>query len=399
MKLADTFYIPRSGRYTNPKNTNDCLPIVYGDLTDGSNGNWELPCIDTVNFVYCFAAHEVLSVAGGNSISIYADDVLVAGANYTFDESDNYETQGLIAKVTFTSDQSNKKITARGKGKVLTGTTLMTNIVDILNDFLMVWCGFTASVYESTSKSIASNKILTCGYKAAGVIDDDDVVWDVIQDMVASFLGSVFVDGSGLLVISIDDDAIISGTAGIINKADISFKNAVQKLENIINQCPADYGRNYCEGDEFKYHADDIAYADLASQAIYGVRKPKDPYKFYWCRDLATVYAIQTIIVSRFASPLWEVTLDDNTLKRLHIDAGDIVSATLSYLYDSDGVPLINHHWRVLTAKPDTGKGIINYKLLQTGRYDYIPVFYPADGSVLADGTHLAGLDRDMTTY
>jgi len=118
--LDDTFYLDRASRYSSPLNSNDRLPIPYGDLTDGSTGVWTLPCIDTANFVYCFGDCEVLTVAGGNSISIYADGVLVNPADYTFDESNNYEAKGLISTITFTSDQANKVISARGKGKVLT---------------------------------------------------------------------------------------------------------------------------------------------------------------------------------------------------------------------------------------------------------------------------------------
>ncbi|HPZ00287.1 MAG TPA: hypothetical protein PLS28_02330 [Clostridiales bacterium] len=117
MTLNDTYYLSRSGRYNNPLNTNDRLPIVYGDLTDGTSGNWILPCIDTVNHVYCYADHEVLSVADGNSVSIYKDGVLVDPGDYVFDESDNYEFEGTIAKITFSTDQGNAVISARGKGK------------------------------------------------------------------------------------------------------------------------------------------------------------------------------------------------------------------------------------------------------------------------------------------
>jgi len=204
MKLTDTLYLARAGRYSSPKNTNDRLPIVYGDLTDGNEGIWPLPCIDTTNFVYCYAAHAVLSVANGNSISIYADGVLVDPANYTFNQSNNYESQGIIATVTFTSDQESKTISARGKGKD-SGGILLDNIIDILEDFLRIECGFDLSIFEATAKSTARAKCEGQIYKAAGVINGDIEVWQQIIQMMGSFLGSAWLNGQGQLVLHIDD--------------------------------------------------------------------------------------------------------------------------------------------------------------------------------------------------
>jgi len=103
VKLTDTFYIGRSDRYSTPENSGEALPIVYGAVTGAAyKGLWKLPCIDTANYVYCFADHEVLPFADGNAISVYIDDELVDPADYAFDESNDYESLGAIATVTFT---------------------------------------------------------------------------------------------------------------------------------------------------------------------------------------------------------------------------------------------------------------------------------------------------------
>ena len=209
MNLRDTFYLPRAWRYSGAKTSNACLPLVYGDLTDGDEGVWSLPCIDTANFIYCYAAFPVLSVAEGNAVSIYADGALVEPSGYTFIESTDYQGQGAIATVAFAADQANKVISARGKGKAA-GGVLIENIVEIVDDILVGQNGFVgADLYEATRKAAAAQVFDAQGYKAAGVIEGDVVLWDLIRDMMGSFLGSAYLNGEGRLVLEIDTGLII----------------------------------------------------------------------------------------------------------------------------------------------------------------------------------------------
>lgn len=394
--LSDTFYLKRAGRYNNSLNSNDRLPIVYGDLTDGTGGIWSLPCIDTTAFVYCFAAHEVMSVVEGNSVSIYVNGDLENPANYTFDESNDYESEGAIATVTFTADQGNSIITARGKGKDASGT-LIENIIDIVNDFLTVENDFTSAIYEASAKARASQIFTAQAYAAAGVIDQDRSIWEIIVEMMASFLGSAYLNGEGELVLEIDDGAISQyGQAGIIPKSDIKIIDARQRLENLINQCPSNYSYDYVTR-EFKSQTDETAHADTASQNIYGKREPNTPYQFYWCRDITTVQAVQDIIVGKFKNPVYEIEIEDVTLKRAHLDIGDVFIATLEDLYDTNENQLLNHYWRCTSVKPDYLRGSIRFRGLQT--VYFLTYAYLADGTYDADGSIKAGGDRDTTIY
>ncbi len=400
LTLQDTFYLPRAGRYANPLNTNDRLPLVYGDLTDGANGNWKLPCIDTLGFVYCFAAHEVLSAANGNSITIYEEGMELNPALYTFDESNDFESEGIIATITFASPKDNAVITARGKGKPTAtgGATLMENIVDIVADFLTVENNFTADLFEATYKAIARETFVAQSYKAAGVIDSDIAFWDALRQMMGSFLGSAYLNGLGELVLEIDKGTLPAESfSGIVRTSDASFIRATQKFNSLINQCPALYGKDYTRGEEWKYSTDDSAHANAISQSVYGIRKPASPYKFQWCRDLTSVQAIQDIIVAKFKDPLWEVEFDDITLKRLESDVGRFIAYSAKNIFDTDGVALLNHLWRVLSFRPDFAQSKIRFKVLQTNYY--LTVAYLADGTYLADGSILAGGDRDDTDY
>ena len=396
--LTDTFYLGRAGRYANPLNTGDRLPIVYGNLTDGTAGIWQLPCIDTVNFVYCFSDSAVLTVAGGNSINIYADGVLVAPANYVFNASNNYEAEGVISTVTFTSDRGNAIITARGKGKVLTGTTLMENVIDIVNDFLVVENDFTSAIYEATAKARAAQVFTAQAYAAAGVIAEDAEIWEIITEMMASFLGNAYLDGDGDLVLEIDDNTLPYqyGQAGIIPGVEAPLLEAKQRLFNIINRCPCNYAYSYAQG-EFKRETDDSGQADTKSQNIYGLRKPNTPYQFYWCRDLVSVQTVQAIIVAKFKNPLYEIEIEDQTLQRVGIDVGDIIIHTVDSLYDKTETPFYNHYWRVLGVDRDFGRGTIRFRCLQTNYY--LTIAYVADGTHIADGSITAGADRDTTRF
>lgn len=403
--LNDTFFLTRSGRYSEPLYSNDRLPIVYGDLTDGSLGNWTLPCIDVdsvgSNPVFCFAAHEVLSVANGNSITIYEDDLELNPALYTFDEANNYEGLGTIATVTFTSPKTGSIITARGMGKPTTsgGATLMENIVDIIYDFLTVHNDLTASDFNATKKAKAAATFTGASYKAAGVIHEDIEYWTLLQQMIGSFFGSCYLDANNLLCLDIDTGSVDEkDKAAIFRYSDIVFQSAKQAAENLINQCPASYGYDYARGNEFLYHSDDSAHGDAISQGVYGVSKPSQPYRFYWCRDLTTVNAIQDIIVAKLKDPLWIVEFDDLTLKNIHVDVGDLIVATILRLYDRNGDQYINHLFRVTGVRPDLKKKSITYTVEDTGQFAYIKV-YLADGARTAGGTIHAGSDRDMTIY
>ena len=395
--LEGYFWLNRAGRYTNPLNTNDRLPVVYGDLTDGSSGNWISPCINTVSFVYCFADHEVLTVANGNSINIYADHVLVNPANYTFSASNNYGGLGTIATITFTTDQGNAQISVRGKGKN-TGASLITNIVDIIYDFLTVENSYAATLFDSTAKAMSSAKFTANSYAAAGVIEEDDRIWDIVQRMIGSFYGTTYINGPGLLVLDIDDGTISQyAQAGIIPKTELTLSNEPkQELQNLINQCPTSYAYNYVSS-EFRSHTDDSAHANLVSQGIYGLQEPAWPFQCYWCRNLANVQAIQDIIVGKFAYPVWLVEISDKTLKRSSVDVGDLVIITIDCLYDTDGNELTNELFRVVGVKPNFSRGQIGFRLLDTG-YP-LTIAYLAEGTYTADGSIRAGGNRDTTVY
>jgi hypothetical protein len=377
--LDDTFYLHRAGRYSDPLNTADLLPIVYGDCSDGAEGIWVLPCIDKTNFIYCFADHPVLT---SQTVNIYSAGVLVDPADYTFNPQHDFEptvpppsihvTGNDIATITFTVDQGENIITARGKGKVylsitLAGESMIENIVDMVYDFLTDENDFTDTLFEATKKAQAKQIFDKWSYKAGGVIHQDGTFWDIITSMMSSFLGSAYLNGEGELCLEIDDGTIAQYSAGIpptLPKQETTRIAGKKRLINIINQCPMNYGYSYLYG-QFRHETDDTAHADGISQGVYGVRKPNTPWQHYWCRDLTTVQLIQDIIVGKFNSKLYEIEVEDSTIKRFYVDVGDPIIYSAYGLYGQDGNELIDTTWRVISVRPDFATGKITFRCLQ----------------------------------
>jgi len=214
--------------------------------------------------------------------------------------------------------------------------------------------------------------------------------------MMGSFLGSAFLDGQGLLCLDIDTGAVDqSAVADILRHGETAWNDAVQRLENIINRCPASYGYDYVQNNRFLHHSEGTASEDAASQAIYGLREPVNPLQCHWCRDATSVAVLQAIVVGKFARPVYEVGVDDMTLKRLHVDINDIVAWSGRRLYDDLGVEMRNQLWRVLEVRPDFGKARIAFRLQQTPYYLTRDILTPD----VAWGSYAAGLLWDGAAW
>jgi len=394
MKFDDTYILPKAGDYSSPLNSNDSLPLVYGDLTDGTNGNWKLPCIDTANYVYCFSADEVLSVGNGNSINIYSENIIISGASYAFSESNNYKGLGSIATVTFTTDRKNENITARGKGKDDSGT-LIENIIDQIYDFLTVQNSFTSSNFDTTIKVQTKEIFSNQNYKAAGVIISDKKIWDIIQEMLSSFLGVVYINANNKLVFEIEDGSTVINYSAIIPKTEMVLNNAKQRLISLINQCPSKYAYNYSINSFSKYN-DGSSHINIASQNIYGVQQGTG-YDFFWCRDLTSIQTMQEIITTKYGIPIWDIEFTDVTMKRIDIDAGDAVTASFDHLYYIDGTKLINQFIKILSVSPNFEKGEVKFRGIDLGTY--LSIAYLANGTYIASGIVMAGGEKDLTDY
>ena len=392
--IPENITLPKSGVYTNPANDTDPLSLVYGDLTDGSTGIWVLPHIDTVNHVYAFAGDETLSVANGNVVTVYVDGVL-ASPQPTFDESDNYESQGIISTVTFASAQSGT-VSARGKGKptVASGSSLMTNPIDIIDD-LMTGAGISQSDYNQTAKAKARQNAVSQGYIAAGVLTADGKAWDILQDILNTFntpKSQAYTDGQGLLVLTIDTGLLgIDDSFNLIPKYNLKFSSGVQRLDDIVNSVNGAYRFNYVAS---QYYSDVLDITDSQSINSYGTQPAS--FTFPWCRNSGNVTTILNLTIEDFKNPLWFVSGMDITLGSLNLDIGALVVASVRDLFDLQGNELINEYWRIMSFNP--GEDGIKLMLLDTGSFLKKSIVYGSANNY-GDTGILYGGTRDLTEY
>jgi len=326
-------------------------------------GNWVLPWIDTVYHGYCFADHPVLSVANGNSVSIYADGELVSSQDYVFDEDDsNY---GSIATVLFTDDQGSKQVSARGKGKVDPdySQNLLTNLVDIVEDFLTDENNYNAEIFESLSKVKARSDFESKSYQAAGVIDHEINVWSLLQQMMGSFLGSVYKNSAGKLVLEIDIGQCPNSQVPIIPISGIEFKSAEQRLDDVVNNVTVKYKYNLVVRDFIS----ETVKSDALSNELFGDRALA--LSLYWCVHQASATEVAEILLAKFKHPTWRISFQDLSFKRAHLDVGDFVAATFPYLYGTDKNPMINQVCKIVEVRPDVNQGQVEFTVLDTGDY------------------------------
>jgi len=590
------FSLKRAGRFDNPLNTNDRLPIVYGDMTTGSEGVWKANYIDTVNFVYCYAGHEVLSNGNGNDITVYVDgvedwpkfdesnssyedmatidfgfygdlfseDCSAFGSWADHDSGDGVSTQvtfdgkscfrfdggsvtsankaerQLISSLTlenrfsieikiyfdllgtyanydyfmfhfrlgesreylsvfFATDgvyispvwdtgsignfvvldtwqtwkfivtdqnpltvdiylddilivrgysisaisgvsqkfillqrgdatantktyldyikidngarcnKGNSIVTVKGKGKA-SGSTLIENIIDILYDFLVVEAEMPSALFNTSGKAKAIANFDSQSYVAAGVIDSDENLWNIVSKMMGSFLGSVYFDGDGDLIVDIDIGYEYFPHA-VINKGDIDLSSLKWKLnrDDLINQIPVSYSYNYAQN-EFESHGPGTSSIDAASQGIFGERMPTTPLKFYWCRDSTSVGNIMNLLVAKLKTPTYQVSFRNVTAKCYHIDVGDYLAVTLPLYDEESGEEWINQIVKVVRTSPDFAKGTVDFTVVDTqtfmtwaelaqGTYRESSFLGTPGTPLLADGSVKAGGNRDLTVY
>jgi len=394
--LSDYYYCYRAGLFANCLNSNDKLPIVYGNLLDGANGNWELPCIDAVNHVYCYNVYPSLATSAGNTVVIYADGVLKDPSTYVF--STGNSTYGGVATIKFVDDLGNAKVTARGKGTDSAGV-LIENIIYIGWDFLTYEAGAQTSDFDLNSGMIAYARFENSSYKAAGVICEDEPYWTIIQRMIGSFNGQAYYNANKKLVIDYDPGGeLIGQNPEIIRKSEVANITARHTRENLVNRCPVSFAYNYSEK-KFLSYTDKSSQADAASISVYSTQGPASPFELHWVRSSAVAESIQDVIVSKWKKPVWEINFQQNSLKSAHLETGDIISLGVDFLYGADGNSLKNEFWKIIGVSHDLQRGIINFRAMDLSTHfpgSTLSTSYYFDGTWTFNGTKYA---MEESTY
>ena len=403
MLLTDTYILPKIAQYANPENTTDSLPSLYGDLTQGSAfGVIHAPCIDTVNFWYGLSAFPITDTAP----SVYIDDVLVT--NYTFYSSTNLEDHGLIAAIQFT-EKPTGSVTFRAIGKMppLAGSRAMRrpflphghityrppappggdgsdNPIAILEDILTVM-GYTGLRDDASfvrAKAIAE----TLGLHVAGAITSDQPLIFWIKQLLASFLGDVWLNADKELVVSLDTIATTIGPIrGFLNQKFYDSPSVHRSVENLCNTPVVSYAPNYSGVDrrtttnttknDFDGYDDGTTVQDAISVQQFGVCQKS--FEWYWIRDSTVMRSIQTRIVQLFANPIWIFTVTELQPNNFFVGRGDLVVASNPLLRDAAQQPIFHQIWKVLEIDKPLMALTPQFVLQDTGyTYSSPPIYY-----------------------
>ncbi len=355
--LADPFRIARASRYAAPGNGGDALPIVYGDLTVPARtdaGVYVLPKIDTAGAgTYCVAGHAALG-----AVSLFDDDGLIAGGDYTLNLADDFQGVGVIATAAF-SAAPNGEVTAVCKGKKDASGALIENPARIAEDLMVNVWGYTSRDLDQVALGRAVAAAAGLGYLAAGVIRP------------------------ALALPSLEAASVSCETS----------------REGVVNQVPALFSRNFTgKTTDFIQHDDGAATLDAASQALYGVRLPaRGRLEFEWIRGSATARAVQGRIVERMGAPSRILTIRDSTWRALLAEAHDYVVFSVPWLRTEELEPLTNQIGDILSIARDLREQTMEIRIRDTGYF--LTAAALADGSETADGGSLAGGRRDFNVY
>lgn len=394
--LLETFTLPRAGRYTSPKNENDILPYIYGNTAENSGqGVSVCPCIDTVNNVFCLAAHELPGTAG---ITLYEDDEEIT-SGYTVDISDDYESEGTIATATFTTMPTGTISMTTTKGK-----DSLTNPIDILEDILTETGDRTAR--NSNSWNTATVDAAALGYVAAGVLSADQPPSYWMTNILTSFLGSWYLNAKNEIVISLDSSRLQSNIAGILREYNARGISGSRTRQNLCNQLFLNYAYSLTDVDrrfkqnvnpKFLKYEDGNTTKDEASQAKYGeVLKTLD---LQWVRNTTTAQALQTRIVDRYALPIWTISFPEQAIRNILIEPGDFVAYSWEAQEDIEGEPVKNQIARILKINRDLDALTITFELIDSGIWMTVDPYIWDGSHTYGETAATYGANRDRRVF
>ena len=306
--------------------------------------------------------------------------------------------RGLIATATFSADAKGQEpITVRAKGKADAAGALIENPVSLVHDLLVQVCGLVEDELDQTALSQAWSRAQALGYQAAGVVSQSVSAASLVTEILGGFLGSWWRGADGRLKLfwdlgpgSTNEDELTAAFA----QAHLSQISVSARLSELVNQVTALYGFNPgLEVFEEAFSGEEGR--DLRSQGLHGVQARELELK--WVRHLSTARTICSRLVGLLAAPRRFITCQEDALLNIPLEKGDAALFSLDWLYDQDGRSLKNQIVRVVGLEPQLDQGSIRFTLLDTGLYKTIA--YLADGGRLADGSYLAGGERDRQNY
>lgn len=389
----------RAWEYAAPRRPAECLPVVYGDMRGGSGALWNAVCLDTAAHVYALAGHPLLELAAGNQVTLYGQDGQVLEVSgYTLNLCHDVQGQGLIATATFGADMAAQEpLGVRAQGRPNQEGQLITNPLEVAEDFLLRVCGLEPEELDQGVLSRSRSRAAVLGFRASGLMNQPKAVASLLTELMSTFLGSWWRGGDGRLRLYLDlgsGSASDGELAAILGQAHLKDVSVSARLADVVNRAVALYCKNY-RGNQYEAGLDGLTSQDHLSIALYGLQART--LELPWVRDAATASALAASLVRGFRVPRRVITCQEDALANLPLEKGDLALLSLDWLYDGQGRPLVNRMVRVLGLEPQLDKGTIAFTLLDTGFHKTKALL--ADGGAPADGRELAGGGRDLTEY
>ncbi len=365
--LYDVWECPKTARYTLPENNNAAIPLVLGDLTESSDaGVVVCPCINTASDVYALACHPILSVANGNTVTLYDSDGLISSSEYSVITSGDYESQGNIAYVTF-STPPNGAVSGKFKGAVNTSGALVTNPIECIE--LLLDLMDDPTTFEPTS-FVAAREVATAeAYTCAGFIIADNTKAYWIGDIMASFLGSWFMAEDDEIVLQFDSSVEnLMSAAGELSQEAATGISMKRTRDNIITRPIINYAISGAQIDR-RYKNDALSnyYRTYSPEEVTG--DITEQIAVNWTRNAVTVQTIADRIIALYGTPLNIYTWKEQGLENIQLEPGDFVAFEWDYILDSDGNPLTGEVGRLLNVTRDITKQSMSFTFYDTRNY------------------------------
>ena len=363
LTLDSQYPIKKTHVYTNPENQADVIPEPFGDLTEnsGDKGILPCPCIDTINYVYALSGQEILSVANGNTFRFW-DNASTEITSYTIHTARDYESQGVIATVTFS--QLYQGVSCQMSGGIVDDTGgLLTNPVKVFNRIVG-----GVSAMDATSYNKASVLADELGYTCAGAITSEYQYKVWLNNLASSFLMDWYTDQDGLIHIRLDSSRVVGlSPAFFLVERDTTKVLAESYAENIRNQIPIYYAPTYAQRDRrfregvnvnYLAYNDGTSTRDINSIRRYGLRD-YPPLEFDWTRNDATIATIQARLAEKFSSRTWQYYWEEFSKQAVAAQEGDWGVFSWRHRFDKNGDRLEDKYIQLLSkSMPLIGEGL-----------------------------------------
>ncbi len=365
--LYDIFEIPKSGAYSAPAEENSALPMLFGNIAENSSQG-VVVCPQLTSTVWALACHAIQTEAGGNTITLYDDDGVISTSDYAVTDSGDFESLGDIAYATFSVAPTGTVTATLTGGAVDESDNVLTNPADIAEKMLSLMGDATS--FESTSFATFKDACDTAAYTGAGIIIADNAKSYWLSDIVASFLGSWFLNEDNEIVLQIES----ATTNFLATAADLRQRDATKEpvlkptRDNIITRPIINYAFSAAKVDR-RYKTDALtSYLQTYSRAEVSGDISQE-ISFNWTRNTATVTALAALIEDIYGAAIKVYTWKTQDFTALNTEPGDYISYDNNWQYDENGNELSGQVGRVINITIEPAKQVLSLDFYDTGNF------------------------------